>query len=292
MEHPAYLLLQRTLENLPRDLAYIGMALLLLVVARFIKDLMTPYRMREEMTARDNPALGMSVAGYYLAVLVICMGPLMTPAPDVEAPLWKDLVATAGYTTLGIVLLNAARIIVDKVLLPDFSTVKEIVQDRNAGMGAVEMGAYIASGLVIAGALHGQGGGPDSALAIFFVGQVLLVVYGRLYRVVCRYDIHKQIESDNVAAGVAFGLNLVAMGVILMKAVGGEFKGWDTHLPQIGIYAGLGMVFLLLARVLVDYLLLPGVRIRDEIVDDRNTNAAWVEGVVLTGMAGLLIAVL
>ena len=258
MEHPAYLLLQRTLENLPRDLAYIGMALLLLVVARFIKDLMTPYRMREEMTARDNPALGMSVAGYYLAVLAICMGPLMTPAADIEAPLWKDLVATAGYTALGIVLLNAARIIVDKVLLPDFSTVKEIVEDRNAGMGAVEMGAYIASGLVIAGALHGQGGGPDTALAIFFVGQVLLVVYGRLYRVVCRYDIHQQIESDNVAAGVAFGLNLVAMGVILMKAVGGEFKGWDTHLPQIGIYAGLGMAFLLLARVLVDYLLLPG----------------------------------
>ena len=292
MEHPAYLLLQRTLENLPRDLAYIGMALLLLVVARFIKDLMTPYRMREEMTARDNPALGMSVAGYYLAVLAICMGPLMTPAADLEAPLWKDLVATAGYTALGIVLLNAARIIVDKVLLPDFSTVKEIVEDRNAGMGAVEMGAYIASGLVIAGALHGQGGGPDTALAIFFVGQVLLVVYGRLYRLVCRYDIHQQIESDNVAAGVAFGLNLVAMGVILMKAVGGEFKGWETHLPQIGIYAGLGMVFLLLARVLVDYLLLPGVRIRDEIVDDRNMNAAWVEGVVLTGMAGLLITVL
>ena len=292
MEHPAYLLLQRTLENLPRDLAYIGMALLLLVVARFIKDLMTPYRMREEMTARDNPALGMSVAGYYLAVLAICMGPLMTPAADLEAPLWKDLVATAGNTALGIVLLNAARIIVDKVLLPDFSTVKEIVEDRNAGMGAVEMGAYIASGLVIAGALHGQGGGPDTALAIFFVGQVLLVVYGRLYRLVCRYDIHQQIESDNVAAGVAFGLNLVAMGVILMKAVGGEFKGWETHLPQIGIYAGLGMVFLLLARVLVDYLLLPGVRIRDEIVDDRNMNAAWVEGVVLTGMAGLLITVL
>lgn len=292
MEHPAYLLLQRTLDDLPRDLAYIGMALLLLVVARFIKDLMTPYRMREEMTARDNPALGMSVAGYYLAVLVICMGPLMTPAADVEAPLWKDLVATAGYTALGIVLLNAARIIVDKVLLPDFSTVKEIVEDRNAGMGAVEMGAYIASGLVIAGALHGQGGGPDTALAIFFVGQVLLVVYGRLYRIVCRYDIHQQIESDNVAAGVAFGLNLVAMGVILMKAVGGEFKGWDTHLPQIGIYAGLGTAFLLLARVLVDYLLLPGVRIRDEIVDDRNMNAAWVEGVVLTGMAGLLITVL
>ena len=292
MEHPAYLQLQRTLENLPRDLAYIGLALLLLVVARFIKDLMTPYRMREEMTARDNPALGMSVAGYYLAVLVICMGPLMTPATDVEAPLWKDLVATAGYTGLGIVLLNAARIIVDKVLLPDFSTVKEIVEDRNAGMGAVEMGAYIASGLVIAGALHGQGGGPDSALAIFFVGQVLLVLYGRLYRVVCRYDIHEQIESDNVAAGVAFGLNLVAMGVILMKAVGGEFKGWDTHLAQIGIYAALGMAFLLLARFLVDYLLLPGVRIRDEIVDDRNMNAAWVEGVVLTGMAGLLITVL
>ena len=67
---------------------------------------------------------------------------------------------------------------------------------------------------------------------------------------------------------------------------------WETHLARIGIYAGIGMAFLLLLRLLVDHLLLPGVRIRDEIVEDRNTNAAWVEGVVLTGMAGLLITVL
>lgn len=292
MDKPASELLQQTLSALPQDLAYIGMALLLLVVARIVKDLMTPYQMREEMTARDNPALGMSVAGYYLAVLIICMGPLLTPAADVEAPLWKDLLATGGYTLLGIVLLNAARFIVDLVLLPDFSTVKEIVQDRNAGMGAVEMGAYIASGLVIAGSLHGRGGGPETAFAIFFIGQVLLVGYGRLYRIACRYDIHAEIERDNVAAGIAFGLNLVAMGVILMKAVGGEFFGWESHLARIAIYSGLGATFLLLLRFIVDYLLLPGVRIRDEIVQDRNTNAAWVEGVVLTGMAGLLITVL
>ena len=285
-------LLTRTLENLPRDLAYVGMTLLLLLVARLIKDLMTPYRLTEEMTARDNPALGMSVAGYYLAVIVVCMGPLLTPAEDVTAPLWQDLLATGGYTLMGIILLNAARLIVDVVLLPDFSTVKEIVEDRNAGMGAVELGSYVASGLVIAGALHGRGGGPETALAIFFVGQVLLVVYGRIYRIACRYDVHREIESDNVAAGIAFGLNLIAMGVILTKAVGGEFRGWTSHLAQIGIYAALGIVFLLVTRFLIDFLLLPGVRIRDEIVNDRNSNAAWVEGVVLIGMAALLVTVL
>lgn len=282
-----------TLAALPRDAAYVGLALVLLAVARLVKDLMMPFSVREEMTARDNPAVGLSMAGYYIGVLIVCAGPLSTPPPEgASVPLWRDLLVTAGYAGLGIVLLNAARVVVDRFLLRDFSTVQEIVHDRNAGTGAVEMGAYVASSLVVAGSLQGQGGGVHTTLALFAVGQVGLVLYGALYRLVCRYDVHAEIEKDNVAAGVAFGLNLVAMGLISMKAVSGDFLGWGSHLAQVGVVYGIGVVFLVALRFLVDYLLLPGVRIHDEIVKDRNLNAAWVEGVVLAGLAGLLVTVL
>lgn len=280
-----------TLAALPRDVAYVGLALVLLAVARFVKDLMVPFSIREEMTDRDNPAVGVSMAGYYLGVLIVCVGPLSTPA-GASVPLWRDLLVTAGYAGLGIVLLNAARVVVERVLLRDFSTVQEIVRDRNAGTGAVEMGAYVASSLVVAGALQGQGGGVHTTLVFFSLGQLGLVLYGALYRLVCRYDVHAEIEKDNVAAGVAFGLNLVAMGLISMKAVSGDFLSWDRHLVQLGVIYGTGVVFLVALRFLVDYLLLPGVRIHEEIVKDRNLNAALVEGVVLVGMAGLLATVL
>lgn len=280
-----------TLADFPRDAAYVGVALLLLVVATLAKDLMTPFKIKDELTAKDNTAVGISLAGYYVGVLLVCIGPLLT-TPTEEVPLWKDLLETAGYTLIGIILLNASRVIIDKVLLRDFSTVKEIIEDRNVGTGAVEMGAYVASGLMIAGALHGKGGGPHTLLIMYAVGQVGLLLYGLLYRVACRYDIHAEIEKDNVAAGVALGLNLIAMGLVMAKGIGGNFVSLPTHLAQAGITFVIGTVFLLLLRLVVDYALLPGVKIKKEIVEDQNLNAAWVEGAVLAGMAGLLVTVL
>jgi uncharacterized membrane protein YjfL (UPF0719 family) len=283
--------LTETAAALPRDAAWLGSALALLVIARFVKDLLTPYRLREQMTKHDNPAIGMSVAGYYVGVLLVCVGPILTDAQS-HVPWWQDLLETVGYVALGIVLLNVARVVLDRVLLYRFSSASELVDDRNPGMGAVEGGAYVASGLVVAGALHGHGGGPHTAVLFFALGQLLLIVYGHLYRVICRYDVFGEIEKDNVAAGVAFALNLVAMGLVLMRASSGDFIGWVENLGEFAIIALLGLVTLIVLRVLVDLLLIPGVKVRDEIVDDRNTNVAWVEGAVLTGMAGLLVAIL
>ncbi|HJL14829.1 MAG TPA: DUF350 domain-containing protein [Sandaracinaceae bacterium LLY-WYZ-13_1] len=284
-------LLSETAAALPKDAAWLGTGLVLLVAARFVKDLLTPYKLREQMTKHDNPAIGMSVAGYYVGVLLVCIGPMLTDTHE-DIPWWVDLLYTAAYAAGGIVLLNVARVVLDRALLYRFSTSKELVDDRNPGMGAVEGGAYVASGLVVAGSLHGHGGGPHTALLFFTLGQVLLVLYGHLYRVVCRYDVFAEIEKDNVAAGVAFALNLVAMGVVLMRAASGDFVDWVHNLGEFGIVTVLGAVMLVILRVLVDLLLLPGVKVRDEIVDDRNANVAWVEGAVLTGMAGLLVSIL
>ena len=286
-------LLKTTALALPKDIAYIAVVLVMLLIARLFKDVLTPYKLSEQLTTRDNPAVGMSIAGYYVAVLIVCIGPLKTPGDvDAQVVLWKDLLTTSAYALLGIVLLNVARVIVDKLLLTDFSTVKEIVEDRNVGTGAVEMGAYVASGLVVAAALQGRGGGPHTTLAFFALGQLGLVIYGRVYCLVCRYDVHGEIEKDNVAAGVALGLNLVAIGVISMGAIAGDFLSWEHNLIKFGLFWLVGCVLLLLLRFVVDFLLMPGVRIDKEIQQDRNLNAAWVEGAILAGMAALLITIL
>lgn len=283
--------LTRAVSNLPRDAAYVALALALLAVARLVKDLLTPYSIRQEMTEKDNPAVGISVAGYYVGVLIVMSGPLTTPSVG-NPPFWQDLLATGGYALLGIVLLNVSRAVIDRVLLRSFDTVKELVVDRNAGTGAVQMGAYVASGLMVAGALHGQGGGPHTAVAMYALGQIGLLVYGWIYRVTCRYDIHGEIEKDNVAAGVSLGCNLIAIGAVLMKGAGGEFVSWELALLELGLTYVIGVVMLVVLRYLVDFILLPGANLHTEIVRDRNLNAAWVEGTALAGITGILILIL
>ncbi len=283
--------LMRALSNLPRDAAYVALALALLAIARVAKDLLTPYSIREQMTEKDNSAVGISVAGYYVGVLIVMAGPLSTPSAA-STPLWEDLLSTAGYALLGIVLLNVSRAVIDRALLHSFDTVKELVVDRNVGTGAVQMGTYVASGLMVAGALRGQGGGPHTALAMYALGQLGLLGYGWIYRLICRYDIHREIEQDNVAAGVSLGCNLIAIGAVLMKGSGGEFVAWDLALLQLGLTYVIGVIMLIVLRYLVDLILLPGANFHTEIVRDRNLNAAWVEGAALTGITGLLALIL
>lgn len=283
--------LGQAVSNLPRDAAFVGLALALLALARLVKSLLTPYDLREQMTEKDNPAVGVSVTGYYVGVLIVMMGPIMTPSEQ-AVPLWEDLLVTAGYAALGIVLLNLSRAILDRVLLRSFDPVKELIEDRNVGTGVVQMGAYVASGLMVAGALYGQGGGPHTAIAMYLLGQLGMLAYGWLYRITCRYDIHAEIEKDNVAAGVSLGFNLIAVGVVLMKGIGGDFIDWEVSLVRLGLTFVIGVVMLIVLRFLVDLLLLPGVTLQNEIVKDRNLNAAWVEGATLTGITAVLMTIL
>jgi len=192
----------------------------------------------------------------------------------------------------GIVLRNVGRVILDRAVLTGYSTVKEIIDDRNAGMGAVEMGSYLATALTVAGAVHGAGGGPVTALAFFALGQVVLLLFARFYQLITRYDIHREIEADNVAAGVAYGLSLVAIGIILLKATGGAFVGWQENLWTFAWEAGLGFLLLMVLRWITDWIFLPGTTIAHEIAKDRNLNAAWIEGAVAMGMASVIFFML
>ncbi len=274
------------------SLAYVFLGVVTLIVAKIIKDFLTPYKIDVELTAKDNSALGLTLTGYFAAVIIIFLG--ASVGLDPEEPLSaSELAIELGIVLLyalgGIVALNLGRVIVDKLVLTRFSTVKEIIQDRNVGTAAVEAGCFVATGLIVAGSINGDGGGPLSALAFFGLGQVVLIIFSKFYQLITKYDVHAEIEKDNVAAGVALGSSMVAIGVVLLGATRGDFIGWTENLARFGYFAVLGLVLLLILRKVTDFLLLPGTTIAHEIATDRNINAAWIEGIVSIGMATIIL---
>ena len=274
------------------SLAYVFLGVVALIVAKIIKDILTPYKLDVELTAKDNPALGLTLTGYYAAVIIIFLGASVGLAPEEPLPV-SELAIELGIVLLyvlgGIVALNLGRVIVDKLVLTRFSTVKEIIQDHNVGTAAVEAGCFVATGLIVAGSINGEGGGPLSALAFFGLGQVVLIIISKFYQLITKYDIHAEIEKDNVAAGVAMGSSMVAVGVVLLGATRGDFIGWNENLALFGYFAVLGFVLLLILRKITDFVLLPGTTIAHEITADRNINAAWIEGIVSIGMATVIL---
>jgi uncharacterized membrane protein YjfL (UPF0719 family) len=282
-------------EQIPRGLVYVAMGVIVLAIARVAQDLITPYRIQEHLNQKDNVALALSISGYYLGVIIVLLGGIYQPFIVVAdgglgftADYWQDAALVFGYSIAGIIVLNLARIVVDRLILHGFSTEDEIINNHNAGTGAVEFAVYIAVGLVIAGSISGEGGGPETAVAFLVLGLVALILYTLFYEWTTSFDIHEQIESDNVAVGVALAGNLIAIGIVVFKAVFGEFVGWSESIAGFITYAILGFVLLYAIRFVIDKVLFPHVRLADELAVDRNLGAALIESAALISVSLIL----
>lgn len=296
-----------TLEFFPRGLVYVVLGILILVIAKLVLDLVTPYRINRQLAEKNNSALGLSITGYFMGVIIVFAGVLYQPLSVVRddqwqwtGDFWLDVLEVAIYSLVGIVLLNVSRLLVDRLVLYKFKTEKEIIEDQNSGSAAVEAGVYVAAGLVIAAAVAGSTGGVegvsdvsvlDSALrslAFFGMGMAVLVIFSFFYELTTSFNIHDEIEKKNVAVGVALGGNLVAIGLVIFKAVFGEFVGWGESIASFLTFAIIGFALLYAVRLAVDFALLPGTRISHELAVDRNIGVAFIESGVVVSAAMIL----
>ena len=269
--------LDQLLDQMLRGFTYLAVVLVLLVIGKLVYDgLHRRFVLRTELVEKDNLAVALAVAGYYLGLVFVLGGVVSGPA---SFNIFDDVIGLVIFGVLGIVLLNLSAWINDKVVFSKFDNEKEIVEDRNAGMGAVEGGNYVAVGLITAGAMSGEGG-LLPGLVFWVLGLVALIVAGLLYDKITSYDLHEQIEKDNVAVGVAFAGVLVGFGNIIRLAGDGDFVSWNESLTEFGYYTLVGLILLPLIRIFADKVLLPGASLSDELVQDRpNLGAGFIEAV-------------
>ena len=283
------------LELFPRGLVYVGMSLVLLVLAKAVQDLVTPYKIGEQLTHRDNIALALSISGYYLGVVIVFLGALFQPGAGPVADglgftsdYWGDVLRVFLYSLVGIGVLNVARIVVDRLVLYKFDTEKEIITDQNAGAGAVEFGVYVAIGLIIAGSISGEGGGPEHSLAFLGLGMLALILYTLFYELTTSYKIHEEIERDNVAVGVALGGNLIAIGIVSFKSIAGDFVGWEQGIASFVTFSLAGFALLFVVRRVTDFVLFPGAKVADELAVDQNLGVGFIMAAVVISVSGIL----
>jgi uncharacterized membrane protein YjfL (UPF0719 family) len=257
-----------------KSLAFLLEALVLIWIGKIIRDVLSPFNINEELTSKDNKALAVSYSGYMIGQGIVILGILQGPSVGFV----EDLIAMAGWSLGGIILLNIAMIINDKFLLSRFDTRKEIIEDRNVGTGAVQFGACIGTAMIIRAVVTGESAGNlqhdiVSTLIFFLIGQIGFILFSKIYQLITAYDIHAEIEKDNEAAGVGFGLTLAAVGVIMSNTL----KVTES-LAAFGVWFVTGLVLLVITRFLVDRLILPGNKLDKEITEDRNWGAALIEG--------------
>ena len=284
-----------TLETIPRGLVFVGLGLIILVIAKVARDIIAPYKIDDEVTKKNNTAVAVRLSGYFIGVILVFLGALYTPLSAIaedglgfNQDYAEDILRVFLYSLAGIAALNLVRILMNRLILYKFDIEKEVVEGQNVGSGAAEFGMYVATGLLIAGAVAGQGGGPDTAAAFFGMGLLVLVIFALFYQLTTSYDIHTEIEGNNTAVGVAMGGNLIGIGLVTFKAVFGNFDGWNTGIAAFITFAVIGFALLYVMRLLIDKLLLPTVQTSQALAVERNLGVAFIESAVVISAALIL----
>ncbi|MBW2553742.1 MAG: DUF350 domain-containing protein [Deltaproteobacteria bacterium] len=270
----------------PEAIIYLFVILVIFYVGKKVYDVLTPYNLNEQLIEVDNKAVALSFAGYMFGLGIILRGVL---SGETTKDFYPDLLDMVIWGVIGIALLQISRVVNDKILLSRFDNIKELVEDRNIGTGAVEAGTYIGTALLIMAALSGEDtsflAGLVSTLIFFVFGQVGFILFGKLYQVITRFDLHAEIEKGNASAGVAFGITLVAIGLLLS-----DFIVKSDSLVGFAVWFFLSAFLLVINRYLVDKIILPGQLLDEEISKDQNWGAALVEGGMAVMIAFLMNA--
>lgn len=284
------------LTLLPRGLVYVALGVVVLILAKLVRDVVTRQHIEEEIVAKRNIAVGLHLSGYLVGVILVFLGAVYQPLGAAYAgdglgfnrEFGLEVLWVFIYSMAGIIALNLMQLVTDWLILYRFELEREIIEDQNVGAAAAEFGVNIASGLVIAGAIAGYGG-PLNALAFFGLGLAVLILFALFYEWTTPFNIHDEIKSGNPAVGIALGANLVAIALVIFKATFGDFTGWQPGLLQFAIFSAVGFVLLYVLRLAVDLAMLPHTRVSQQVAGGRNIGVAFVETAVVVSSAMILL---
>nr|HQU73950.1 DUF350 domain-containing protein [Calditrichia bacterium] len=251
-----------TLDQILTGMVYLVSVFILFYIGKVFYDLRNrSFSVKEELVHKDNFALALALVGYYMG-LVISLGGVLSSNSE---GLVNDLIDITVYGLLSILLMNFSIWVNDKIILRKFDNIKEIITDQNAGTGVVEGANHIAVGMIMFGAMSGEGD-IMTGLTFWILGQATLVLASLVYAAILPFDLHAEIEKDNVAVGVAFAGVLIAIGNVIRVGSQGDFYSWYENLATYGGFVLFGLLMLPVLRLVTDKVLLPGEKLTDELV--------------------------
>ena len=277
--------------EISHSLGYIVSGFIIFILGKIAYKMLHPsINIQDELVEKDNFAFIISYVGYFAALIIVTGGAITGESYGFVADIQQVFI----YGIIAIILLLLSAWISNKVILNKFDLKKEIITDENEGAGVIEAAIYIANGLILYGALIGESETLISGIFTFFmywiIGNIVLIIASKVFIAWMGYDIHDEVEKDNVAAGVSFSGAILAIGIITMNAILDPFLDWTTTLIDISLQTLLGCLLLPIMRLFADKILLPGRKLTDEIINQEKPNigAGLMEAFAYIGAAILI----
>ena len=256
-------------------------AVLLLVIARGVYQLILGVSMTEALIHHDNKAAAIALAGFLLGVIQVIIPVFSGPTHS----FWQDLANVATYGFIGILVLTISGLIFTAYCQVTGTDLKGQIAQGNVAAGITAAGAYLAVSELTRGIFTGDGGALLPTIVFWVAGLVALIVLTHLFRLLTAYDDATLIGQGNVAAALGFAGLLVAMGMMVGHSVAGTFTGYQEGFTSFGLFLLLTLLFYPVRQIVVQMIMLGGGfslyngRLDHEIAEDHNVGAGVLEAV-------------
>jgi uncharacterized membrane protein YjfL (UPF0719 family) len=266
----------------------LGTMLVLLALLRLGQRLLSPGNAGSSDFLRGNAARGMMQVGQVLGAFLI--GAAAVKGCVHGLGLAHDVPRVAAFAVLGLALMMGIGHLGLRLLLG--SHLPAELARGNVAAGVAAGGHYVATALITSravagGDLHDLG----IALAFFALGQLTLHVFITLFRALTVYDDAEQIQGENLAAALSYAGVSIAVGIIIGRALEGDFAGWVVSLEGYGEVLLFLLALYPVRQILVQMVLLGapfalrGGRLDTGIAAERNAGLGALEAVTYIAAA-------
>lgn len=283
------------LSSLKLFLLDVGIALIPFIIILFVYKLIVQLRYRgshvdldRELSAAENAAVNLLMVGLLFGLMLAFRGMAFTE----EVSLTDRILQIALYAVVAIVLQLVAQVLTDKIILRRFNDVQQVFGQQNTSVACVKAAIAIATGQMIAATAGGNVRLLGQALIWFVVGQTVLIFLSLFYQWITPYDIHRELQEKNLAAGLGFSGVIIAGGTVVSRAVsGGATSNWGSELLSVVIFVLAMVLVALIMRWIFDWIVLPKVSLNREIREHRNVGVGLIEAAAFILPAMYIVSV-
>lgn len=278
----------------------VGIALLLLVVMKWLTGASRDYSVTEELGVKDNFAFGISIAGGMLSLCIVLSSVV---GRHVGLGYKEAAVGMLTFGIVGILLVKFGRFAHDKLVLNKVDT-HEMIAQRSVSVALVDAASLVASAIVLRNIMVWVDGSDMNALIAIVTGfsvvLIMLLMMTRIFEF--RYAKDNQndsfqgaLEKGQLALAIEHTGNLLGTAMIVSAAKNLLIYNPSGYVSNVTgwLIVSVGMALALHLLVLISKnIILFGMDFRQEVDQQHNVGVAALGFTLSIGNAMIINAVL
>ncbi|QJR82895.1 DUF350 domain-containing protein [Alteromonas pelagimontana] len=278
----------------------VGLALLLLMVMKWLAGISRRSTVADELGVKDNFAFGISIAG---GMLSLCIVMASVVGRHIGQGYGRAAIGMLTFGVVGIILVKFGRFAHDKVVLNHLDS-HALISDRSVSVALVDAASLISSAIILRSMMVWVDGSDMNAIIAIVTGftvvLTILLVMTRLYEI--RYARDNQNDSfqgalkkGQMALAIEHSGNLLGTALVVASASNlleynplgyvSNVTGW--------LIVSIVLAFLLMVLVTVSKkFILYGLNYRLEVDQQHNIGVACLELTLSVGIALIFNGVL